>query len=419
MFHDVYDGFEQLTLPNGLTIYCKEQPDVNWFYAAMVIHAGAREDSPGREGLAHLVEHLVGENVSGLTFPQLEKRFEALGGYGWFGTTGYLSTKYKFHLPNKEKNVQEAFSLFGQMLLMGQLTQKIEEEKAIILHEYHRRYEHNEARAWSLQGRPFLFEEHPRLKTFDSAIGIAEEFMPITYEEVQGFYDHYYVPYNMSLLCLGPMTMQTILHLLQQTPFSVQKPGQRTSPSAAFSLRSPRIHEKTVRLSDFSTLTQSTAACSFEWVLPLCFTRHIVRIFCDMLEELLTEELRYKRGMTYGVDVTNEYWQDCRTLSISFEVPPDARETAKTTVTQLLRSIPDHAYERFLEAKREWLACIYRMDYSGYQLLNAGITDLEQHHRLIPFLEEITHIEQTTFDHIVDLALYLTPERQFSFFQVP
>ena len=303
MFHDVYDGFQQVTLPNGLSLHYKEQPGVNWFYCGAIVHAGAREDPCGREGLAHLVEHVVGENVPGLPFPQLKKHFEALGGYGWFGTTGYLSTKYKFHFPNEEKNVQEAFSLFGQMLLMGQLTHKIEEEKAIILHEYHRRYEHNEARAWSLQGRPFLFEEHPRLNTFDSAIGIAEEFMPATQEEVQGFYDHYYVPHNMSLLCLGPIRLQTVLDLVQQTPFSACKPGKRTSFSAAFSPRSPRIQEKTIRLSDFSTLTQSTANCNFEWVLPLSFTRHCVRIFCDMLEELLIEELRYKRGMTYGVEV--------------------------------------------------------------------------------------------------------------------
>jgi predicted Zn-dependent peptidase len=138
-----------------------------------------------------------------------------------------------------------------------------------------------------------------------------------------------------------------------------------------------------------------------------------------MLEELLTEELRYKRSLTYGVDVGCEYWQDCRTLAISFEIPPDARAPARDLLLQVLQSIPDHAYERFLEAKREWLACIYRMDYSGYQLLNATIGDLEQYHRLISFSEELQYIEQTTFDHIVELASYLTSERQFSFFQIP
>ena len=253
MFHDVYDGFQQLTLPNGLSLYCKEQPEVNWFYCGAIIHAGAREDSPGREGLAHLVEHLVGENVHDLTFPKLKKRFQKLGGHGWFGTTDYLSTRYKFHLPNDIYKIQEAFHLFGQMLFMGSLKDKIEEEKVIILREYHRRYEHNEARAWSLQGRPFLFEGHPRLKTFDSAIGIADEFMATTPEEAQCFYNQYYVPQNMSLLCLGSISTQMLLDLLRKTPFSTLKQGQRTGISATFAPQSPQIHEKIVYLSNFST----------------------------------------------------------------------------------------------------------------------------------------------------------------------
>ncbi len=123
--------------------------------------------------------------------------------------------------------------------------------------------------------------------------------------------------------------------------------------------------------------------------------------------------------MTYDIDAGYEYWQDCHTLSIHFETPPDMVETAKNIVLQVLRSIPAQGSERFLEAKQEWLHCIYRMDYSGYQLLQATMADLEQYHRLISFSEELQHIEQITFDHVVDLALYLTSERLFCFTLLP
>ena len=354
-----------------------------------------------------------------MTYSQLKKRFEVLGGYGWFGTTGYLSTKYKFHFPNEEHKIQEAFSLFGQMLLMGKLTQNIEEEKSVLLAEYNRKYEHALARSWALQGRPYLFARHPRLSTYDSAIGVLEEFMPCSQEEIQTFYDTYYVPQNMSVVCIGAIPQKILMHILQENPFSIQKLGQRNSLPSPFSVHLPQKHEECIRMSMFSTLILSRASCSFEWVLPLHFTRHCVRIFCDMLEEILIEELRYKRGMTYDVDAGYEYWQDCRTLYIHFEIPPDMVEMAKDIVLQVLGSIPDQAHESFLEAKQEWLRCIYRMDYSGYQLLQATIADLEQHHRLVSFSEEIRGIEQTMFDHVVDLALHLTPERQFCFIVLP
>ena len=78
-FHDSYAGFHHLVLPNGLTLSVQERPEVSWFYTGVVIHAGAREDPKGRQELAHLVEHLVSENVAGMTFPQLEQRLKTLG----------------------------------------------------------------------------------------------------------------------------------------------------------------------------------------------------------------------------------------------------------------------------------------------------------------------------------------------------
>lgn len=56
MFHDSYAGFQYSTLPNGLSLYVQERSDVSWFYTGVVVHAGAKEDSRGREGLAHYVE---------------------------------------------------------------------------------------------------------------------------------------------------------------------------------------------------------------------------------------------------------------------------------------------------------------------------------------------------------------------------
>src|SRR5579884_561519 len=86
MFHDLYADFHVEHLENGLSLHVKEYPNVSWFYAGVVFHAGAREDPVGRSGLAHLVEHVIGENVHPSTFSQLESAFKALGGSACFGT---------------------------------------------------------------------------------------------------------------------------------------------------------------------------------------------------------------------------------------------------------------------------------------------------------------------------------------------
>jgi predicted Zn-dependent peptidase len=418
MFHDLYANFQQETLENGLTVYSKEWPNVNWFYTGVIVHAGAREDPPGREGLAHLVEHLVSENLDDLTFPQLEKRFEELGGWASFGSTSYLATRYKFHFPACTDSILEALTLFGKMLLTEKITRQIEEEKRIVSREYHRRYEHDHSRVWELQGRPFLFEGHHRLQSFHAAIGILHEFMASTAQEIQAFYDRYYVPHNISLVCIGPFTRHALFQLLQETPFSMSKPGKRSSIPPAFLPRQPQRHETTIELSAFSTLSAARAEMTYEWVVPLHFTRYSVRIFCDLIEKVLTEELRYKRRITYTVDVDYENWQDCRTLHIHIEIPPDVRAMVQDLLWHVLGEL-HQAEEKFLAAKQERINCIYRMDYSGYDLLQSALADLECYHRLISFTEELLQWEQVTFQHVLDLAEYLTPEKHFCFILQP
>ncbi|GCE32161.1 hypothetical protein KDA_76450 [Dictyobacter alpinus] len=418
MFHDLYANFYQDTLENGLSVYSKEWPNVNWFYSGVVIHAGVKEDPPGREGLAHLLEHLVGENVGDFTFSQLENRFEELGGWGSFGSTSYLATNYKFHLPAQTNSIREALTLFGKMVLMGTITRQIEEEKAVVVREYYREYEHEHARTWDMQGRPFLFEGHSRLQTYHSALGVLNEFLQCTAEELQIFYDRYYVPKNISLVCIGPTPRECMLRILQETPFSVSKRGERSSMPNAFSPQPPQRQETIVQLSEFSALAGSQLTLTYEWVVPLRFTKYSVRILCDLLEKMLTEELRYKRRITYTVNVDYEFWQDCRTLHIHIEIPPERRAMVQDLLWQVLGSLPQ-AEEKFLVAKQERINCIYRMDYSGYDLLQAAMSDLANYQRLISFTEELHQWEQTTFQHLLELADYLTPERHFCFLLQP
>jgi predicted Zn-dependent peptidase len=242
--------------------------------------------------------------------------------------------------------------------------------------------------------------------------------MASTVQEMQAFYDTYYVPQNISLVCIGPLARHTLLHMLQKTPFSTPKPGKRSSLPAAYVPHNPRSHEQRVHLAGFLTLAQEKATCTFEWVVPQHFSRWCIAILADLLEQILNEELRYKRPLTYAVHVDHEYYQDCWTLSIQFEISPDVIEMAKDLVWQALRSV-QQSHAQFLETKHERIHCIYRMDYSGYDFLEAVMTDLERYHCLIPFSEELRQVEQVRFEQIVELAAYLTPERHFCFILQP
>ena len=291
-------------------------------------------------------------------------------------------------------------------------------EKAVILREYHRYYEHEQARFWDLQGRPWLFEQHPNLHSYHSPIGVPDGFMNCTRRDIQAFYDSHYTPKNCSVICIGAVNRQTLLHLLEDTPFALQRAGQRTPFPEPYAPPLPQKQLSIVHLSEVSQLEQWEAEISFEWVLPLHFERRCVQLFCDLFEELLTEELRYKRQLTYSVTVSHTYYQDCRTFRVFFKTAPDAVEKTQNMFWQALRSI-DQEEEHYREIKRETLASIYRMDYSGYDLLESAMDDLAEYHRLISFSEELQQIQNITFEQVIELAHYLTDERHFCFILQP
>lgn len=105
-------------------------------------------------------------------------------------------------------------------------------------------------------------------------------------------------------------------------------------------------------------------------------------------------------------------------MRVFFKTAPDAVERAQDLFWQVLRSL-DQEEEKYSETRQETLSSIYRMDYSGYDLLESAMDDLAGYQQLISFSEEIRQIEQTTFEDVVELVSYLTKKRHFCFIILP
>ena len=415
-FYDPCANVQRVTLPNGLSVFVEER-EAPWVYVGFVVHVGAREDPVGRNGLAHLVEHLVSENVEDYTSPELKRRLKSLGGNGMFGSINYLSTSYRFFLPDHLPALDEALSLFGSMLLTAQLTRAIEEEKVIIGREFHLQYPHVQEYQWQLQASRALFVNHPSLTRYDTALGSLEEMSQCRQEELQAFYDQYYVPANISVVSVGHVSLEQIVQALQRSPFGRAKRGQRNQLPAPFSVLPPSEPELRVSMGQYMTLPLAQAQCTFTWVLPVTVEMVHVWLLRTLLEAQLTNELRHQRQLVYGVEVCSEYYQDCRTLSIDLEVPAEAIGMTKDLLWQVL-SLQD-AHERFEETKTDLLNQLLRPDYSGLGLIRAIMHDLETFHRLVSIEEERQAVANTSFADLVQLASWLTAERLFSFLIVP
>jgi predicted Zn-dependent peptidase len=362
--------------------------------------------------MAHLVEHLVSENVRGWTYPDLKRRMKALAVQTGFGEVNYRTSTYRLFLPDVAAILDEALSLFGEMLLTARLTRGIESEKAIIIHEYATEYPFDEMRVWKFAGQQALFENHPRLNHYETALGNPDEVNQCSGPEIQTFYDQYYVPGNLSVVSVGHRSLQAIAEALQKNSFGASKAGDRNILPVPFLVQPPRKQEMRITLSDLSTLSFSQAGCEFRWALPGTCDAYQLWLFKEMLEILLTQELRYERGLTYDVEVSSVNYQDSYHLCISLEVPPDAVEQTQEILWQVLGDMHSNE-ERFHETRTTKINRLACSDWSGRELVDLAMKDLEVSQRLISFQEVIHHLEEISFSQIVQLAASLTPQRQF------
>ena len=81
-------------LPNGLRIVAQYDPRQPLVAFAMAYGVGIRDDPPGYEGLAHLVEHLTYGGSRHLAPTQMALELERAGALRWNGATGPDYTEY-------------------------------------------------------------------------------------------------------------------------------------------------------------------------------------------------------------------------------------------------------------------------------------------------------------------------------------
>jgi predicted Zn-dependent peptidase len=288
----------------------------------------------------------------------------------------------------------------------------------VITHEYALEYPYTQEQIWRLTRKQALFEHHPRLSHYDTALGTPEEFQRCRAEEAQLFYDRYYTPANMSVVSIGQSAPQRVAAALHTSPFGMQKPGQRTPLPGPFALTDPQTHALVVSMSDYSRLPLSQTTCLLEWTLPASIGIYTLWVVKRLLYNELTNILRHERSQTYHVDVRTPYYQDCSLLQIEVEIAPDASVAVQETIWNTISALPS-AQVALQQATSQILNPLLLPDFSGEDLLNTVMDDLEGFQRLIPLEETIRCVQQVTLADIADVATYLTPERAFLFLRQP
>lgn len=415
---DPYTEFESTTLSNGLTVHSAYWPGRPWEAMGFLIHSGAEHDPIGLEGLAHFVEHVVSGNAN-VSREEIKAIFEDSGGMVDFGATSYPATHYRFFVPTDKQVIARAFSVFGQMLLSARLENTIEQERQVIIGEFHRHYRFKHAYDLDMRRNRSLYANY-WLERFARPLGNPESVGRITRGDLQSYYDTHYTPANMSVVGVGGMKLEEIIQLLHKSPLVTSKNGQRTSlPVPVTEVTSLTETRHVMELSKYVTVPVDVGAYHTVAKIPGSINSQVIHIMKRMLDRVLNEEVRERRAWTYHIGVSrkdlrhfHEFSINCSALALK------AMGNIEEVIERCITSIGNRE-DLFEQVKCRALASNFMIDPTGKSVCDAVLYDLADNQRIIPLAEISDDLERVTMSDVQDSLKWLRPGQRWTLIQQP
>jgi zinc protease len=207
------------SLPNGLRVVVPPDHTVPLVAVAIVYGVGDVDDPPGRENLAHLLEHLMTRGSRHAKDGEFSALVAEAGGYGGGGNSRERTTRYTTVLPSNQ--LEMLLFLEADRMRGLQLTQTaVDSEKLTVKNE-------------AEQG------VNPPVDTPSQALAAIvrpsrNHADAVTLLELQAFYDRYYGPSNAAIAIVGDVQPLKAASLVRRYfgRIPAVAPIQRSTPAA-------------------------------------------------------------------------------------------------------------------------------------------------------------------------------------------
>lgn len=202
----VLPKYEQKTLDNGLQIVVIPMDNGSGVIESDIFYkVGSRNETLGKSGIAHMLEHLSFKSTKNLQAGEFDKVVKGFGGVD-NASTGFDYTRY--FIKSSAEHIDTSLGLFAE--LMRNLSLKDEEfqpERQVVAEE--RRWRTDNSPLGYLYFRFFntAFLHHSYHWT---PIGFMGDILGWKIEDIRDFYDSYYQPNNAVVVVAGDIDPQKV-----------------------------------------------------------------------------------------------------------------------------------------------------------------------------------------------------------------
>ncbi len=385
------------TLSNGLRVVTDSVETVHSVAIGIWADVGTRHEKPERNGVAHLVEHMVFKGTKNRSVTEIAEAIENKGGH-INAYTGREITAFHIHLLKEDVNL--AFDILSDMLLnpLFQDADLAREREVII----------QEIGMYNDTPDDLIFEEfqktaYPNQMLGASILGTPEIIRAVPASALFDHVNDFYTPSNLVVSVAGPVNHDEIVALCDKA-FGHKPKGTKPAYDQA--------NYKGGEIRSAKDLEQAHIVLGFRGINRLDPDYHAALVLSTIMgggmSSRLFQEVREKRGLVYSVYSFHQAYKDDGMFAIYAGTGPDKLGELMPVLCDEVQKVTRTIHQAELDrAKAQIKASILmgreqmmsRADQQARQLITFD--------RTIQISETIEKIEELTTDNIKNVAKHI------------
>ncbi|MDT3403989.1 M16 family metallopeptidase [Mucilaginibacter terrae] len=197
------------TLGNGIRLLYKHAPS-NITHTCFIVNAGARDETPGKDGLAHFIEHLLFKQTKKRNTNQILNRLELVGA----DLNAYTTKEYTcIHASLLKEHLERTIDLFEDIVFHSTFPEEeLVKERSVILDEI-ASYQDQPEEAIQDDFESYLFKGHT---LGNNILGTEESVKQLGRDDIAQFIAANYNTHQMVFAVIGDYDFNKLIKLTEK-----------------------------------------------------------------------------------------------------------------------------------------------------------------------------------------------------------
>lgn len=205
---EIYPGCVRAEAASGLVVIAEPMPHLRGVTVGLWVKAGGRDDPPGKEGLAHLLEHMTFKGTSRHTAAEIAQAIDLLGGH----LNAATANEYTFYYTEVlEEGLPAAISILEELVTAPRLAvEDLVREKVVVEEEIRAVEDSPEDVAFQLLHETLWPGGHP---LGQPVVGRLASVARVHLDDLGSFFQDHYTAPRMALVACGRVVPEELLSL--------------------------------------------------------------------------------------------------------------------------------------------------------------------------------------------------------------